>query len=500
MNNTFDFSQFSKQSSKGVFVIYLNLIYKAVKAFWILLFVFVQRFSKISDTNTTYIYIGIVTLLVFLLVRAFLIYKNFQFRVYKEHFVLKQGILKKTNTSIPFHRIQNINFKQNIIQQIIGVFEVSIETAGSSKTEISIKALSLEKATALKDYIAKNTAVDNEILQKEEIKPLVKIGVKELFKVSLTENHLQNLFLFLALVFGLFSQLQQIFDNLGKTEDLDGFIEENTNAISASVFIVVFSLILLIIIALLTSFVRVFLIHFNLTAYLKKDAFEINQGLFTKKSIVLKKQKVQNITISTNPLKRLIGIFFITFKQAVSGKLNNKKKEKLIRIVGCKKDQIETIKNSLFEFSEVENSSKKFPDNYYKRRIFMLTFLILISLYAFFYIGSSQIEVLYTAILIVPIVVFLILKKVKKRFYKMSDEMLLVGKGLLETHITYLEIFKVQNIKMQQTIFQKRSNVADIILQTASGKIRIPCVNFDDAVKIYNHTLIKVETSQTAWM
>ena len=99
-----------------------------------------------------------------------------------------------------------------------------------------------------------------------------------------------------------------------------------------------------------------------------------------------------------------------------------------------------------------------------------------------------------------PIVVFLILKKVKKRFYKMSDEMLLVGKGLLETHITYLEIFKVQNIKMQQTIFQKRSNVADIILQTASGKIRIPCVNFDDAVKIYNHTLIKVETSQTAWM
>ena len=150
MNNTFDFSQFSKQSSKGVFVIYLNLIYKAVKAFWILLFVFVQRFSKISDTNTTYIYIGIATLLVFLLVRAFLIYKNFQFRVYKEHFVLKQGILKITNTSIPFHRIQNINFKQNIIQQIIGVFEVSIETAGSSKTEISIKALSLEKSNCFK--------------------------------------------------------------------------------------------------------------------------------------------------------------------------------------------------------------------------------------------------------------------------------------------------------------------------------------------------------------
>jgi putative membrane protein len=78
--------------------------------------------------------------------------------------------------------------------------------------------------------------------------------------------------------------------------------------------------------------------------------------------------------------------------------------------------------------------------------------------------------------------------------------MLLVGSGLLETHLTYLEIFKVQNIKMKQTIFQRRSNVADIILQTASGKINIPCIRIEDAIKIYNHTLYKVETSKTSWM
>ena len=53
---------------------------------------------------------------------------------------------------------------------------------------------------------------------------------------------------------------------------------------------------------------------------------------------------------------------------------------------------------------------------------------------------------------------------------------------------------------MKQTIFQERSNVADVILQTASGKIKIPCLNFDEAIKIYNHTLYKVETSQQEWM
>lgn len=500
MNNSFDFSNFSRQSQKGILVIYINLIYRVIKLTWILLFFAIKDFNKISSIGINYIYLGVSIVLFLLLIRAYLIYKKFQFKIENNHFILKQGILKKTNTEIPFDRIQNINFKQNIVQQIIGVFEVSIETAGSSDTEIAIKALSIEKATALKEIISKSEGFDREIIKENELEPLVKIGLKELFKVSLTENHFQNLFLFFALVIGFFQQIQQISDSLGQTESLDGFIEENTNAFSASIFFITILLFILIAIALLSSFVRIFLIHFNLTAYLKKDAFEIHQGLFTKKSIVLKKQKVQNITISTNPLKRLIGISFITFKQAVSGKLNNKKKDKLIRIVGCKKIQVEIIKESLFDCADLESNEKMLPEAYYKRRIFIFTFLFLIISYSALYFIFSHIEIFYSAILVIPIVVFLIFKKVKKRFYKISDKMLLVGKGLLETHSTYLEIFKVQNIQLEQTIFQERSNVADLILQTASGKIKIPCINFDEAIKIYNHTLYKVESSQKQWM
>lgn len=501
MPNSFDFSVFSRQSVKGIFVIYVNQLYTTLKVSWIIVFLILKDFSKVQEViGALYFYIGVAVILLFFLVRAYLVYKNFQFKIDNEHFILTQGILKKTNTSIAFQRIQNINFKQNLIQQIIGVFEVSIETAGSSKTEISIKALSLQKAKALKEFISKHKTIGKEVTQQEKTKPLLHIGIKELFKVSLTENHLQNLFLFFALVLGLFNQLQQVFDSLGKTENLDGFIEENTNAFSASVLIISILLVMLIIIALLSSFVRVFLLHFNLTTYLKKDAFEINQGLFTKKSIVLKKSKVQNITVSTNPLKRIIGISFITFKQAVSGKLNNKKKDKLIRIVGCNKDQIATVKTSLFNPDEVENEVKKIPDTYYKRRIFIFSFSFLVIVYLSVFFIFKHSEVFFTALLVIPLVIFLIQKKVKKRFYKIADTMLMVGKGLLETHHTYLEIFKVQNIQMQQTIFQKRSNVADLVFQTASGKIKIPCLPFTDAIEIYNHTLYKVETSQKEWM
>ncbi len=499
MSNSFDFSSFSKQSPKGILVIYISLIYKVIRFTWVLLFLLIKDFSRIKALGPVYFYLGLGAILLFLLIRAYLTYTNFQFKIDKEHFILKKGILKKTNTAIPFHRIQNINFKQNIIQQIIGVFEVSLETAGSSNTEIAIKALSLSKAKELKEIISKSSEFNKELLTDNEIKPFVRIGFLELFKVSLTENHLQNLFLFLAILIGFFQQVQQIIEGLGKAAFLDGFIEESKNAVSRSIFFIFISLILVVLIAFMSSFVKIFLVHFNLTAYLKEDAFEINQGLFTKKSIVLKKHKVQNITISTNPLKRLIGISFITFKQAVSGKLN-KKKNKLIRIVGCKIAQVDIIKKTLFDATELENKEKSFTNNYYKRRIFIFSFLMFMVLYTVLYLVFNQIEILYSIVIVIPIVVFLILKKVEKRYYKITDSLLLVGKGLIETHLIYLELFKVQNIKIKQNIFQERSHVADLILQTASGKIKIPCINFEDAVKIYNHTLYKVETSKTSWM
>lgn len=493
-----NFSEFSKQSPKGIIVLYFKQIYTTLKLFWILLFFAIKDFSKFSKIGENYIYLGILVVLLFFLIRAFLIYKNFLFKIDNNHFILQQGIISKTNTSIPFHRIQNINFKQNLVQQIINVYEVSIETAGSTDTEIAIKALNFEDANNLKSVILDSKEINESVVKQSTEKPFLKISILELFKVSLTENHLRNLFLFFAILLGFFQQIQQIADSFGETETLDGFIKDSTNAVSTSFILVFTLLVFLTITAFITSFVRIFLVHFNLSAYLKKDAFEINQGLFTKKSIILKKQKIQNITVSTNPLKRLIGISYITFKQAVSGKINQKN-EKVIKIVGCKKNQVDDVKTNLYQFKDIEAQDKMYPDTYYKKRVYLFNLLFLVIIYVSIYIFTEPFF-LYSLVLILPIYGFLIQKKIKKRFYRLNEEMIVVGNGMIETHHAYLELFKVQNIKLKQTIFQKRSNVTDLILQTASGKITVPCLSYSKAIEMYNHILYKVETSHKSWM
>ncbi|MGJ8760972.1 MAG: PH domain-containing protein [Polaribacter sp.] len=428
-----------------------------------------------------------------------MIYENFQFKVQNNHFILKQGILKKTNTSISFDRIQNINFKQNIIQQLINVHEVNIETAGSNKTEISIKALSFQKAKALKSQLS---SYNSNILKEESVaeKPFLKISLLELLKVSLTENHLQSLLIFLALLLGLYQQLEQLFSGIGKDYLLNEYIEKSSNSFHQGVFVFIVLFILLVFIAILSSFMRVFLFHFNLTVFIKDQNFEIYQGLLTKKSIILKKDKIQSITISTNPIKKILGIFFITFKQAVSGKVSGKRKDKLIRIVGCKRAQVSKIKEILFSFSEVDDLEKKQVHVYLKKRMYFLSFILLLILNGVFYLTFLDGLVFFGNVLLVPLFILFVHLIFNKRFYKISDDVLLVGSGVFDTHLTYLPFFKVQNIKMMQTFFQERNKVVDLVFQTASGEIKLPCIEKSEAIKIYNYTLFKVESSTDLWM
>ncbi len=494
------FADFSKQSPKGIVVIYAKLLFKAFKATWILLIIFIQRFSKFSEEALVYIYAGIGIFLVFFLIRAYFIYKNFLFKIDNGQFILKEGVLKKNNTSISFDRIQHINFKQNLIQQLINVYEVSIETAGSKDTEIAIKALSYDKAQALKTALSLVRKKPQQIeLCDEQHKPLLKIGLKELFKVSLTENHLQNLLVFIALVFGVLQQLNDVFKGIGKDDVLGNYADVNPTDVFNSLIFFIILVLILFVIGVLSSFVRVLLFHFNLTLFIKDGSFDITQGLLTKKSIILSKGKVQSITVSTNPIKNKLGISFVTFKQAVSGKVK-KQQHKLIRIIGCKVAQIKTIKELLYVENSVDEETTYTPDSYYALRMYFRSAIGIVILNGIIFFLLKDVAWLWGNMFVIPLTVVLIHLKYKKAFYQFNKELLLIGKGRVETHITYLPFFKVQNIKINQTIFQKRKKVVNLVLQTASGKITLPCVEENRAITLYNYILFKVESSKESWM
>lgn len=494
MNNSFDFSLFSKQSSKGIIVNYFFIFTKVLKSSWVLIPLFLT--NKSENFSATKIILGILFVLIFILIRSILLYLNYKFKVKDNSFVLKHGILKKTNVSIPFSKIQNVKFKQNFIQQLINVTEVEIETAGAKTVEVSIKALTREKAEALKEVLFsdKKAAIIEDISPKKKQTELLKVSPFELLKVSISENHFQSFLLLFAFIFSGFFQLKDFLKDLKIDNNLDAIVEKNASSLAHDVFLISVLLVFTFIISITISFVRTFLKHFNLKVSIEDKALEISQGLITKQNNIIKKQKVQYLHISTNPIKKAIGIYNVIFKQATSGKI---KANKIIKIVGAKTKQLSVLKAILFKDTFPENTDIIKPDAYYLVQMYFRTLVLLLLINLLVLVNFNF---LFLNFITIPLGVILVNLKFKKAYFKIYENTIEIGLGQFSTEVIYFEIFKLQHIKLQQTIFQKRKNVTDIILQTASGKISIPCVNYKKAVELYNFMLYKAEISKESWM
>jgi len=496
MNDIFDFAKFSRQSSKGIIVNYFIILYKTLKSSWVLIPILLTKDK--TELNLTKILLIVLAILIYILIRAVLVYLNFKFKIKDNAFILKQGILNKSNISVPFEKIQHINFKQNFIQQLINVTQVEIETAGAKTVEISIKALSREKAVALKKALFLKmqekdvVAVENN----EPVKEILhKISLSKLFKVSISENHFKSLALLFAFIFSGYVQVKDFLETLELDEKFDRILEENANSLIGDLFLMLFLFVFSFIISVIISFVTTFVRHFNLQVSLENNTLEIVQGLITKQNNIIKKQKVQSIEVLTNPIKQKLGIYNVIFRQAVSGKINYKK---IIKVVGFNKEHINVLKDVFFINTNFTNEEKHKPDTYYKVQLFFRGFLFLVFLN--FVLLLISYKLLFLNVIIVPLFVVLVLLKYEKSYYFFNKDMLVIGAGQIATNTTYLEHFKLQHIKMKQTFFQKRKNVVNLVIQTASGKITLPCVKTRKALEMYNFMLYKSETSTKKWM
>ena len=116
------------------------------------------------------------------------------------------------------------------------------------------------------------------------------------------------------------------------------------------------------------------------------------------------------------------------------------------------------------------------------------------------FIVSKDYNLLLFNLLIIPLILFFIYKKYKKSYFKFNKNLIVIGSGQVGTNTTYFEYFKLQSIQLKQTIFQKKRNICDVILQSATGNIKLPCINKLDANNIYNYFLYQTENSTKEWM
>lgn len=125
------------------------------------------------------------------LIPAVLRYLAFGYAVQDGNLYIKEGIITKTQRTIPLDRIQNINLTRGWLHRILGLVDLDIETAASAKAEARISALSEEDARVLRARLLGQKPTHTSFVNEERAKDVVfRVTNKELFLAGASENKL----------------------------------------------------------------------------------------------------------------------------------------------------------------------------------------------------------------------------------------------------------------------------------------------------------------------
>src|SRR5690606_22696071 len=229
-----DLSIPTRQSVKGLALIFIVSIRQAIKMFWPMILILVIQNDIFKDRLV--VIISVLTVLILLVVHSILYYLNFYFYVSNGEFILKKGYLRKKVLSIPLDRIQSVNTKQNLIQQLLDVVSLEIDTAGTVGRELKIHALENSFATELQSLLRsakkeKSDLIANDLQEKSEAAEelILKLSPSDLLKIGISQNHLRTSLIIIAFGFQIFQQIEDIFQEKAKeySSELIGFMSNS---------------------------------------------------------------------------------------------------------------------------------------------------------------------------------------------------------------------------------------------------------------------------------
>lgn len=493
------FQEPQRQSKIGILVMFADTIQKTARAFWPLLVVYL---FKLESINKLYIALTGVGIFAVMAIAAYLKYLNFRFYVdvEQEEFVVTHGVLNKTKTVIQLSKIQQVNITQNLIQRIINVYTLEVDTAGASGTEAKIKALSHRAATMLKSQLlnfqstksVEEELQDNVAFQQETF---MTIGFMSLFKVGITSNYLKTVSLLLA--FGV-----SIYDNIMKftqselldEQQIDNYLNQSIGLQLTFVLGTIGVLLILVI-----NVVTILLKYFNFTIIKENNSLLLSFGLLKTKSTLLKPQRVQIASISQNYFQKKMNLFQIKIRQALGGNAHNNKS--ILEIPGCDKAESQAIMKMLFDINE-EHSLELKPN--WRKLAFTVFVFIGIPAIIFAIVYSNSKQKIGNSEIFIPIYIstVLLISYFSFKNYRLNigPETIIKQNGAWDVEKERVSIQKIQAITTSQHFWHKTIDIGSVTIHTAAGNISFALGNYSLLQSSVNRWIYQIENSNSNWM
>ncbi|MDR6844173.1 PH domain-containing protein [Flavobacterium granuli] len=503
-----DFSQPQRQSIVGIFVMFIYSLQGYAKALGPILLIWIFKFNEI---NKVYLVAGILVIFAIIGIVSYLRYLNFTFYIDQENeeFIITEGVLNKTKTTIQLYKIQQVNINQSLIQRLVGVYELVVDTAGSNKKEGSIKAISHALALDLKARLLENeskkslgshdvSTYSNEIsIEKRndaEI-PFIKISFLSLLKIGITSNYVKSFFVLLAFFISVYDHVKQITGrDVLDEQNIEDYVDRSQVATAFSVLFIIFFLTIIII-----NLVRTIFTYFDYKIARQKGSLLLSYGLLNTKSTIIKPEKVQITSVTQNFFQKKMNVLNLKIKQATGGEKEEHKQH--IEIPGCSHLEKESILKLLFQ--KIPEKGVMLKPNFRKLgfSVFLTIGLPLLGFYFVRDLIMGQMPMIdylmFLYVVFVGIIQFYIFKN--NRLY-INNDFIILQSGAWDVTNKIILPSKIQAITTSQLFWHKNINIGSLTLHTAGGNISFQLGNFTAIKQYVNLWLYEMETSDSNWM
>ncbi|QJP35107.1 PH domain-containing protein [Nonlabens sp. Ci31] len=518
-----------QRQSKKIIIFYL---FKSIKGL-ILYFLFAAIGTKSMGEYGWYMTAFIAFIAVLSLLSPVVKYIYFTFHIEDDELIIQKGLLQKERKAIPLERIQSININQNVVQRILGIVSLEVDTAGSKAKELEIPGLERAFASQFKDLLqerkeeivegvsetatnesfttqdasgnnlevetGENTAVSKAKTSKKAVEDttetmILQLGIIDILKVGITQNHLKSAGLAIGVAFGSWYKIKDLVEEYFE-EWLQQFSFENVisgTSLGLAFAAVISFLFFSVVISMLLAINK----YWDFSIVKKGTDLEVKMGLFNKKEIKIPLSKVQILEFHSNPLRKLLGFQTAQIFQAQStdNKLGS------VSVPACKEVHRVLLQHLIFK-QPVEETEQELHCNPYSHA--RLRFYIS-SVFAIPLIGAAiYFEEYAGVVLVIAISFFLVFAAFmygKNSKVIRDDDFVVFKKGWIFPQTIISPVFKTQAVEKWRSVFLKRRKEAHFRLHTAAGTRGLRYLKESALNKLINAINNEVICSEEKWM
>ncbi|MDJ1433339.1 PH domain-containing protein [Halostagnicola sp. A-GB9-2] len=449
-------------------------------------------------------------------------YFRFEYEITDTTFDVSSGVFSRRSREIPYRRIQNVDVRVGILQRLLGLAVVSIETAGGGNTEAVLNFVSEEEANRLQREIRRRTAKATETQEKSSADDLEDVPAadsesardrneagdpiehpdetvdgrggepsvdhespstaaqrrdhakreKSLFGLEARELLLYSFTSFrpavgAALLFFVFIAIDPVINHLltvaqpvGGPEDLETGTAGNYGILTAVSFVYAVA------VTYLVSVAYTFATYYGFKLSRAGQDFVYERGLVQRYSGSIPAEKIQSVTVTDNPLQRLIDYAGMWIETAGYGPESSSGSQSAVPLAR---------KSRVYEFTErltgAETPKFLSPPELARRRYLARYSIIagVIVAIAFGVSLATTLEQWYLAAIVflaVPPAAHLRYVNIQ---YFVGEDHLVVRRGFWRRRTTVIPYYRIQTVSTRRSVFQRRLGLASVVVDTASS-------------------------------